>query len=277
MKYLSVFFLILVFIAGCKTEPDVITLEAGHRIADDTLGTGKEAKFGDFITVEFDGWIIKEGDEELFADWVIDSTKMMQSIGTTRFAKPYKFILGEGRFIKGSEEAIKGMKVGGTRTIIIPSDLAFGKEGMGPVPPNSDLKVVVRLLDVSVPVIAKQWDVDESKLQKTKSGLQYLILEEGNGPAADSGKMVTVHYSGYLTDGKKFDSSVERDEPLQFILGVGMVIPGWDEGIALLKEGSTARLVVPSHLAYGSQSNDVIPPNATLVFDVQVLKVEEDM
>lgn len=274
MKYLSLLFAAVIFLAGCKTEPDVITLEQGHRIVIDSVGTGEIVKAGDFITVEFDGWMINEGDD-LFSDWHLDSTKMMQSIGSTRFTKPHKFILGEGSFVKGSDEAIIGMNVGETRTIIIPSHLAYGEAGIGPVPPNTDLKLTIKVIESRVPKVVKQWDVDESKLKKTKSGLQYAIIEEGTGAQADSGKLVTVHYSGFLTDGKKFDSSVERDEPFSFVVGIGMVIRGWDEGIQLLREGSTARFVIPSEIAYGSQSNEVIPPNATLIFDVQLLKVEE--
>ena len=87
--------------------------------------------------------------------------------------------------------------------------------------------------------------------------------------------MVAAHYTGYLLDGTKFDSSVERDSPHNFQLGVGQVIPGWDEGIALLKVGEKARLIIPANLAYGAQgAGGIIPPNATIVFDVELMKVQ---
>lgn len=110
---------------------------------------------------------------------------------------------------------------------------------------------------------------------KTKSGLRYKILQEGSGAKAEKGKMVSVHYKGQLADGTVFDSSYKRNQPIDFNLGVGQVIPGWDEGIQLLKVGDKARFVIPSDLAYGSAgAGGVIPPNATLIFDVELMKVK---
>ncbi|MFZ1281290.1 MAG: FKBP-type peptidyl-prolyl cis-trans isomerase, partial [Ignavibacteriaceae bacterium] len=86
-------------------------------------------------------------------------------------------------------------------------------------------------------------------------------------------QQIVVHYSGFLLDGTKFDSSVERDEPLTFMAGVGQVIPGWDEGLLLLKKGSKARLVIPDSLAYGDRDLGKIPPKSTLVFDVEIVDV----
>ena len=111
--------------------------------------------------------------------------------------------------------------------------------------------------------------------EKTNSGLRYKMLQEGTGIQAEKGKTVSVHYKGQLADGTVFDSSYKRNQPIDFPLGVGQVIPGWDEGIALLKEGDKARLVIPSDLAYGSRgAGGVIPPNATLIFDVELMKVK---
>ena len=110
---------------------------------------------------------------------------------------------------------------------------------------------------------------------KTKSGLRYQILQEGNGSKAEKGKMVSVHYKGQLADGTVFDSSYKRNQPIDFALGVGQVIPGWDEGIQLLKIGDKARFVIPSDLAYGSRgAGGVIPPNAVLIFDVELMNVK---
>lgn len=111
--------------------------------------------------------------------------------------------------------------------------------------------------------------------KKTASGLRYQIIQEGDGTKAEKGKMVSVHYKGQLADGTVFDSSYKRNQPIDFPLGVGQVIPGWDEGIALLKVGEKARLVIPSDLGYGSRgAGGVIPPNATLVFDVELMNVK---
>ena len=121
----------------------------------------------------------------------------------------------------------------------------------------------------------------EEKLQsliagatKTASSLYYQIAEEGKGPKPKKGQKVSVHYAGYLLNGRKFDSSFDRNQPIQIPIGVGQVIAGWDEGIMLLNEGSKAKLIIPPHLGYGSQgAGGVIPPNAILIFDVELVKV----
>ena len=110
---------------------------------------------------------------------------------------------------------------------------------------------------------------------KTTSGLEYIETEAGTGAQAAAGKTVKVHYTGKFPDGKVFDSSIPRGEPLEFKLGAGRVIKGWDEGIALMKVGGKAQLVIPPHLAYGERgAGGVIPPNATLVFDVELVEVK---
>ena len=110
--------------------------------------------------------------------------------------------------------------------------------------------------------------------EKTESGLRYQIIQKGDGVKAEKGKTVSVHYKGQLADGTVFDSSYKRNQPIDFPLGVGQVIPGWDEGIQLLKVGDKARLVIPSDLGYGARgAGGVIPPNATLIFDVELMNV----
>ncbi|MBL7813149.1 MAG: peptidylprolyl isomerase [Bacteroidetes bacterium] len=111
--------------------------------------------------------------------------------------------------------------------------------------------------------------------KKTESGLWYVVEKEGTGAQATAGKTVSVHYSGKLTNGSEFDNSYKRNSPLEFMLGVGQVIPGWDEGIALMKVGAKYKLIIPSHLGYGeSGAGGVIPPNATLVFDTELMDVK---
>lgn len=111
--------------------------------------------------------------------------------------------------------------------------------------------------------------------EKTTSGLRYKIIQKGNGTKAEKGKTVSVHYEGALANGQVFDSSYKRKQPIDFVLGIGQVIPGWEEGIGLLKVGDKARFVIPSHLAYGSTgAGGVIPPNATLIFDVELMNVK---
>ncbi|MDV6168635.1 peptidylprolyl isomerase [Flavobacterium sp. DG1-102-2] len=111
--------------------------------------------------------------------------------------------------------------------------------------------------------------------EQTESGLRYKIIQKGNGKQAEKGKTVSVHYKGTLENGQEFDSSYKRKQPIDFPLGKGHVIEGWDEGIALLQVGDKARFVIPSHLGYGERgAGGVIPPGATLIFDVELVDVK---
>lgn len=267
----------IILMAGCSKKQNVVTKSNGLEYLDDSVGTGRKAEIGDLVSIRFTAWMVKDSAENLFKDWSKDSTKTKEIIGaTSKSGRPFKFLLNEKNFIKGSTEGIAGMKVGGTRTIIIPSEIAYGKQGIGPIPPNTKLKVVVTLVDAKKPVIANLWNVDTTKYKSTKDGLRYAIIEEGTGPKADSGDIVTVNYSGYLAkDSTKFDSSVERDEPLTFQLGSHTVMAGWDEGIKLLHKGAKARLIIPPALGYGNRPNRIIPPNSTLIFDVELVDIKK--
>ncbi len=108
----------------------------------------------------------------------------------------------------------------------------------------------------------------------TSSGLKYIDEVVGKGDSPTKGKKVRVHYTGRLTDGKKFDSSVDRGQPFEFIIGVGQVIQGWDEGVATMNVGGKRQLIIPAELGYGSRgAGGAIPPNAELLFDVELLAV----
>jgi len=122
---------------------------------------------------------------------------------------------------------------------------------------------------------AAELDKVAAGFDETASGLRYKIIQKGAGAKAENEKMVSVHYEGMLLNGTVFDSSYKRNQPIDFMLGVGKVIPGWDEGIGLLQVGDKARFVIPSQLAYGSAgAGGVIPPNATLIFDVELMDVK---
>ncbi|PID28534.1 MAG: peptidylprolyl isomerase [Candidatus Cloacimonadota bacterium] len=114
----------------------------------------------------------------------------------------------------------------------------------------------------------------KENIVQTDTGLKYEIVKEGKGFAAEKGDGVTVHYTGWLTDGKKFDSSKDRNKPFQFVLGQGRVIKGWDEGVAGMREGEIRILYIPYYLAYGERgAGGVIPPKADLKFEVELLKI----
>lgn len=109
----------------------------------------------------------------------------------------------------------------------------------------------------------------------TKSGLQYWDLKKGSGPAAATGDIVEVHYTGWLTDGTRFDSSYDRGQPLRIWLGKGQVIKGWDEGLVGMQVGGKRQLHIPARLGYGAKGMGTIPPNADLVFDVEMMRVDK--
>ena len=137
--------------------------------------------------------------------------------------------------------------------------------------------VVTGILAVLIAVpayAAKEVKSSGGKMVTTASGLKYTDLVVGKGASPVAGKQVKVHYTGTLENGKKFDSSVDRKEPFSFVIGVGQVIPGWDEGVMTMKVGGKRKLLIPSKLGYGaSGAGGIIPPNATLLFDVELLDV----
>ena len=120
----------------------------------------------------------------------------------------------------------------------------------------------------------EDFDKVSTGFQQTDSGLRYQIIQEGTGQKAAAGQTVSVHYKGQLLDGTVFDSSYKRQQPIDFVLGQGQVIPGWDEGVSLLKAGDKARFLIPPDLAYGpSGAGGVIPPDAALIFDVELVSI----
>lgn len=143
----------------------------------------------------------------------------------------------------------------------------------------STLSIFLALVAIMLCVATTASTEEKKKMadvQTTESGLQYVIIAEGTGDKAVPGKKVKVHYTGKLEDGTEFDSSLKRGQPIEFTLGAGQVIKGWDEGIALMKVGDKRQLIIPPQLGYGAAgAGNVIPPNATIIFDVELVDVEK--
>ena len=236
--------------------PEAKTTASGLKYLDLKVGTGSEAKKGSPIKSHYTGMLQKNGKK---FDSSVDR-------GT-----PLDIDIGVGQVIKGWDEGIVGMKVGGKRTLYIPYDLAYGENGRPPViPRKADLVFEVELMDV-----AGQIPVPEDA-KKTTGGVQYSDTKVGTGAEAIPGKKVEVHYTGKLQkNGKKFDSSVDRGETFSFGLGQREVIQGWDEGVAGMKEGGKRLLFIPSKLGYGERgAGRDIPPNSDLYFEVELIKVK---
>lgn len=204
---------------------------------------------------------------------------------------------------KGVTEALSLLSKGSKASIIVPSSLAFGEQGRGQmIAPYTTLLYDLELVNILTKaqfekeqaekerkaneLKAKAKKEEMSNLQNyiksnnitvapTSSGLYYLEIKKGTGVQATVGKTVKVHYTGTLLNGQKFDSSVDRKEPFEFVLGQQQVIPGWEEGISLMKVGGKAKLIIPSKLGYGENGRmPTIPPSATLIFDVELLEVK---
>ena len=151
------------------------------------------------------------------------------------------------------------------KNTIVPSSLVF---------PSSSLKSFALLVLIVIFLLPCIGQAAEEVMVKTSSGLQYADLVVGSGREAHAGETATVHYTGTLVDGTKFDSSKDRNKPFSFRLGAGHVIKGWDEGIEGMKIGGTRKLVIPPELGYGARgAGSTIPPNATLIFQVELLEL----
>jgi peptidylprolyl isomerase len=241
------------------SEGDYQETEGGIRYYDIVVGDGASPEADSAVSIHFTGWLE-------------DGTLLG---GSHDGGSPISLKLGADQLFPGFEDSLLTMKVGGLRQAIVPPDLAFGETGSGVIPPNANIVLELELIDIiPVPEPSEFPDLAELSLETTESGLQYYDIAAGDGASPELGQEVSVHYTGWLTDGTKFDSSIDRGVPIEFILGVGGVIPGWDEGVSTMQVGGIRLLVIPAELGYGpAGSPPVIPPDAMLVFEVHLLEV----
>ena len=235
-----------------------ITTESGLKYIDIALGDGAMPETGDKVVVHYTGTLE-------------DGTKFDSSRDRNR---PFEFPLGMGRVIKGWDEGLASMRIGGKRQLIIPANLGYGDRATGKIPANSTLIFDVELIDIKKQFKDTDFDLPGKEIV-LESGLRIIEHIKGKGQKPKSGNKVKVHYSGYLQTGVKFDSSHDRGREFEFVLGQGQVIKGWDEGIAQINKGGKSTLIIPPDLGYGERgAGGVIPPNATLLFEVELVDFE---
>jgi peptidylprolyl isomerase len=217
-----------------------------------------------YFIEEGDGTAVQAGDMvQIHAQlWLEDGTLLQSSV---QQGAPINFMQGSGTSIPGLDEALLLMQVGDTIQLVLPPELAGGMAG------DSNLIFEMELLDTEVPPQATE--IDDADFTTTESGLKYYAIQEGDGPAPQAGDTVNVHYRLWLEDGTLIDSSLERDQPFRFVVGSGSTVPGWEEGVLLMNEGGKAQLIVPAELGYGEAGSGPIPPNATLIFELEILEV----
>lgn len=221
---------------GGGTAENLTTTASGLKYVDLVVGTGASPAPTDTVTVHYTG-TLENGT-------VFDASR--------NHGGPVSFALNG--VIKGWTEGVGSMKVGGIRKLVIPPDLGYGSKGAGSViPPNATLTFIVELLDIP-----------KVKIEDT---------QVGTGAEAKAGSTVSLFYTGKLTNGTTFDSNVGQ-QPLEFPLGAGQVIPGFEQGILGMKVGGKRTITIPPSLGYGPQGTGPIPPNATLIFEIELTAVK---
>lgn len=256
-----------------------------YQMHDDDEGT-RLAKVGDILTLHL---TLKNSKDSVLRD-------------THKENVPMKYVLQAPMFKGSFEEGLAMLSKGDSATFFVSADSIFSKN-MQPLPPGvakgSDIAFTVKLLEVQneeeytkaqASAREKQKVVDEKVLvdyvtknglnaQKTASGVRYVITQPGTGPAPARGDMVKVKYTGKLLNGKEFDSSAKDPRSaagVEFPLGMGQVIPGWEEGIMQMRKGGKGTLIIPSVMAYGADGvPGAIPPNSVILFDVELVDVQK--
>ncbi len=244
---------------------------------------GPKLKLDDVVTLNLK--YITSKDSLVFDSW--------------KMGKPIQLKIAKSSFKGDLMDGLTLLTVGDSASFLINADSLFTKTFAAPRPAfidsSSYLTFTVKVISTTTEAALKAEELKAEKENamkenemiakyiaekqitpsKSSSGLMYIISEPGTGEQAQAGKTVKVHYTGRLLDGTKFDSSLDRNDPIEFKLGQGMVIKGWDEGIALLKVGGKALLIIPSNLAYGSRgAGGVIPPFSPLTFEVELVSVQ---
>lgn len=234
------------------------SLSTGVEIRTEKSGSGIKAQLGNRLQVHYTGWLR----------------------GGTRFAssrtlsKSMEVVLGAGQVIRGWEVGLQGIQTGEVRWLKVQPSQGYGSAALAKIPPNSELIFRVECVEIDAEHVEDGLDIfpDTTQIswQEGREGLRYSVLRKGEGEAAVANQKVDVHYTGWLLDGTRFDSSRERGA-FSFVIAGGQVIRGWDLGVEGMLPGEVRLLSVPSGLAYGSRGTGPIPPNAPLLFQVEYI------
>lgn len=288
LKHFGKAALIVAVVAACgKNRVQVTDNGLKYQIHDQSEGTRK-GKVGDILTMHL---TLMNNKDSVLRD-------------THKEGAPFQMLLQVPPFKGSYEEGLTMLGKGDSATFYVSADSLFTR-AMQPLPPGvqkgTDIGIAVKVVNVQsedeykktqAADFEKQKGIDvktiesyvtknglADKAQKTQSGVYYVVTQPAAGPTPNQGDVVSVHYTGKLLDGKVFDGSrinpQAQGRPLQFPIGVGQVIPGWDEGIMKLHKGEKATLVIPSVMAYGPRGNQGIPPNSVLVFDVELVDIQK--
>lgn len=223
-------------------------------------GDGIQPRPGDVVRVHYIGVL----DNEIVFD------------NSYERSQPLEFNLGVGQVIKGWDEGIGYLREGGKAKFVVPPSLGYGNRSAGDIPANSTLYFEVELLNVDQTMGVNSFDVTGLDTVRTNSGLQYIIVDKGEGVVADTSFWVTMHFTGYLPSNKIFDSSILRKSPVKFQPGHNTLLAAWDEIVRLLPVGSKVHMVVPAHLAYADKGlSGVVPPNTDLTFDIEIVDAKK--
>lgn len=232
----------------------------GLKVYDEKVGTGKPAAPGAILKTHYTGWLLNG-----------------RKFGSSRdLGKPLSVVMGAGKMIKGWEQGLEGMREGGVRWFRIAPSMGYGATAYAMIPSNSTLLFRVELVSSEIDEeLAATMDffpdTTTLALENGSEGLRYAIVKPGEGEPAKSGSTVKVHYTGWLVNGYKFDSSRDRGQPFAFPLGGGRVIRGWELGVQGMLPGEKRILIVPPGLGYGSRAAGPIPGGSTLIFAVEYL------
>lgn len=272
-------------------ELDVQSGEYGLFYHFDKKGNGALPQPGDYVKLNYVG--------KMLDGTIFDQSEPNQ---------PFVFQIGYRVVIQGWDKGIQYLPLGSQATLLVPAELAYGKSGLGKIPPNTPLLFEIEVLDI---LDANEYDqymmevekrerqayqrhVEEQfkkdkrlindyaadnkmRVKRTEKGVSYVIKKKGKGDSLKSGDKIKVHYKGSLLDGTTFDSSYDKKEPFEFVLGTGKVIEGWDDALLNFKKGSKGILLIPSKLAYGRmairEEGINIPGDSVLIFEVEIVDV----